>query len=197
MRQMSLVVMAIVALAISGLALAQERPAATPTPTAADAWAAYGSAGPEHAALARRVGSWEVTARTWSAPGATPREAMGSSEWQAILGGLFFEERFELKLPEGTYAARGIAGFDRIRNQYVSIWVDDSGTAILHSEGEADATGKVLTFASDSPDPVNGTFHKIRTVETEVDADSWTMDAYRTGTDGREYRSAQFTYRRR
>lgn len=189
-----------VALLVTVLApppLPGQAPIATPTPTTVEAWAAYGSAGPEHAVLARRVGSWDVTIRTWSAPGATPREKTGHSEWQAILGGLFFEERFEIPSPEGAYTARGLAGFDRLRRSYVSTWVEADGTAILHSEGRADATGKILTFASDSPDPVHGTVKKIRTVETEVDARTWTMEAYRTDVSGREYRSAEFVYHRR
>jgi hypothetical protein len=178
-------------------ALAQNAPAPSPTPTRAEAWAAYGTPGPEHAVLARRVGSWDVAVRSWSAPGATPRESAGRSEWQALLGGRYFEERFEVSSASGTYRAVGVAGFDKIRKRYVSTWIDDSGTAILHSEGSADPTGEVLTFTSDSPDPVAGTIGTIRTVETEVDERTWTMEAYRTDADGREYRSAVFTYRRR
>lgn len=44
---------------------------------------------------------------------------------------------------------------------------------------------------------VGGTIGTVRTVETEVDERTWTMEAYRTDADGREYRSAVFTYRRR
>jgi hypothetical protein len=187
----------LLAVLVAAPLLAQEPPATARTPTKAEAWAAYGSPGPEHAVLARRVGSWEVTVRSWPAPDAPPRESKGRSEWQALLGGLFFEERFEISSPAGTYTARGIAGFDKIRKRYVATWIDDSGTAILHSEGSADASGKVLTFASDSPDPVSGTMRTIRTVETEVDAGTWTMEAYRADATGQEFRSAVFTYRRR
>jgi hypothetical protein len=178
-------------------ALAQPTPAPTVPDTTEAARAAYGSPGPEHAVLARRVGSWEVTVRSWSAPGATPRESKGTSQWRALLGGRFFEERFEIPSPDGGYSAIGVAGFDKIRKRYVSTWIDDSGTAILHSIGGADPTGRVLTFASDYPDPVHGAVTTIRTVETEVDERTWTMEAYRPDAAGKEYRSAVFTYRRR
>lgn len=186
-----------VAVLSSSPAPAQQSPVPTASPTAAQAWAAYGAPGPEHAVLARRVGSWHVTVQSWRAPGATPRESNGTARWQALLGGRFFEEQFEIVTPDGTYSAIGVAGFDTIRRRYVSTWIDNEGTAILHSTGTADPTGRVLTFASDSPDPVRGEVHQIRTVETEVDADTWTMEAYRTDSSGREYRSAVFTYRRR
>lgn len=198
MRSVSSALLAICATMLSGLfASAQQQPAQAPTPTAAEAWAAYGTPGPEHAVLARRVGSWDVAVRTWSAPDAEPRESKGRSEWQPLLGGRFFEERLEIAAPGGTHEARGVSGFDKLRKQYVSTWMDDDGTSILHSVGSADSTGKVLTFSSESPDPVHGIMGTIRTVETEVDATTWTMEAYRSDQTGREYKAAVFTYHRR
>ncbi|HNX50284.1 MAG TPA: DUF1579 family protein [Thermoanaerobaculaceae bacterium] len=198
MRSVNSALLATCATMLSGLfASAQQQPAQTPTPTAAEAWAAYGTPGPEHAVLARRVGSWDVTVRAWSAPDASPRESKGRSEWQPLLGGRFFEERFEVTRPNGRYEARGLAGFDKIRKQYVSTWIDGGGTSILRSVGTADPTGKILTFSSESPDPVHGTVGTIRTVETEVDATTWTMEAFRPDQAGHEYRSAVFTYHRR
>lgn len=178
-------------------ASAQQTPPPAATPSASEAWTAYATPGPEHAVLARRVGSWDVTVQSWRAPDAAPRESKGTSQWRALLGERFFEERFEIVTPDGTYSAIGVAGFDKIRRRYVSTWIDNEGTAILHSTGTADTAGKVLTFASDTPDPVRSEVRQIRTVETEIDANTWTMEAYRTDPTGREYRSAIFTYRRR
>lgn len=94
--------------------------------------------GPEHANLQAFVGTWELTVEGV--------KEKGSAEIKPILGGRFITE--DVKVPFGgiNMEWHGVLGYDRGKKQYTGIWFDNMGNTTKSDSGEADKTGRVISF---------------------------------------------------
>jgi hypothetical protein len=109
--------------------------------------------GPQHAQLAKAVGKWNQACTSWE-PGVTePEVSASASEIKSILGG-----RFVLETMKGTmnwgggpkpFEGVGIHGYDNAKQKYFYLWLDSMGTGYMIGEGDADASGKVITYMSE------------------------------------------------
>ncbi len=158
---------------------------------------AYAALGPEHALLAKRVGTWDYTITMWMAPDAPPSESAGTCESTLILGGRFIKDSVTGNFHGQEFLGIGIAGYDNIKKKYVATWLDSMGTGIMNAEGSASADGKTITYATEYSCPImNGTRHS-KTVETYIDHDHWTMESYESTPDGKEFKMMEIKYTRR
>ena len=94
--------------------------------------------GPEHANLKAFAGTWELTI--------DGVKEKGSAEIKSILGGRFITE--DVKLPFGNFNMdwHGVIGYDRVKKQYTGVWFDNTGNTTKSDTGEADGTGRILSF---------------------------------------------------
>jgi hypothetical protein len=94
--------------------------------------------GPEHTNLMAFVGTWELTMEGV--------EKKGSAEIKSILGGRFITE--DVKLPFGDFDMdwHGVIGYDRGKKQYTGVWFDNMNNTTQSSSGEADKTGRIVSF---------------------------------------------------
>lgn len=92
----------------------------------------------EYANLSAFVGTWELTVH-----GAKEK---GTAEIKPILGGRFFTE--DVKIPFGNISMEwhGVYGYDQATKQYTGVWFDNMANTTISDSGEADMTGRVLTF---------------------------------------------------
>lgn len=92
----------------------------------------------EYANLRAFVGTWELTVE-----GAKEK---GSAEIKPILGGRFYTE--DVKIPFGNINMEwhGVYGYDRAKKHYTGIWFDNMANTTISGSGEADMTGRILTF---------------------------------------------------
>jgi hypothetical protein len=113
--------------------------------------------GSEHKLLAEMAGEWDVeTTMWWGAPDAPPSKSKGKASQKMILGGRYLQGDFEGEAMGRPMKGLGLTGYDNFNKKYVSVWIDDLGTAVTTSEGSADASGKVLTFNGKMDDPGTG-----------------------------------------
>ncbi len=93
---------------------------------------------PEQKNLSFFVGTWEL-----SVEGV---EKKGHAEIQPILGGRFITE--DVKLPFGDFDMEwhGVIGHNEGKKQYSGIWFDNADNTTHSSSGEADESGRVITF---------------------------------------------------
>jgi Protein of unknown function (DUF1579) len=112
------------------------------------AWGDQGKPGPEHERLRALVGKWEL-----SAAGTKDK---GTAEYKSILGGRFVTEEVKLPLAGFTIEWLGVYGYDRQKKKYTAVWVDSLDTTTEAAQGDADASGKVLTFTGEHADPRTG-----------------------------------------
>ena len=97
-----------------------------------------GDLGPELANLQAFVGTWELTVEGV--------KEKGSAQIKSILGGRFITE--DVKVPFGTISMEwhGVLSYDRVKKQYTGVWFDNAGNTTLSGSGEADKTGRILSF---------------------------------------------------
>jgi hypothetical protein len=115
-----------------------------------------GTPGDSHKALEPLVGEWNADVRCWHNPGGAPTASKGTSKAEWTLGGRFLREEFSGEMMGKPFRGIGLTGFDNQKQKYVSVWTDDMSTAIMTSEGTADASGKTITFTSKMDCPVTG-----------------------------------------
>jgi hypothetical protein len=87
-------------------------------------------------------------------------------------------------------------GFDNLRRQHVSAWIDDMNTAMMHGYGTPDAAGRVITWQFEFIDPMTNKPTTCRHVTTIESDDRYTYEIFDKTPDGKEFRSVLLTYER-
>jgi Protein of unknown function (DUF1579) len=151
-------------------------------------------AGPEHALLAKQVGTWDAVVEMMPV-GAPPSTATGV-ERNRMVGGLWLVTDFESRMVGQPFHGHGTSGYDPARRRYVSCWVDTFGTSLYLGESTYDAATRTLTGVMEGPDDA-GQPMKMKTVTEYKDDDTRVVTMYMAGPDGKEVPSMRATYRRR
>jgi len=153
--------------------------------------------GEAHKVLAPLAGKWTYVSKFWMSPDAPAEESTGTSQDDLIYGG-----RFLMQVVKGTMAGKpfeglGFTGYDNIKQEYVSIWLDGMATGVMTSSGQYDAATKSITETGANSCPLTGEKdRKGRSVSTLVDNDHKTYTAYSTGADGKETKMMEIAYTR-
>jgi hypothetical protein len=112
--------------------------------------------GPEHAKLATLEGHWTTVYHVMPAPGMKPMDLPGSADFRVILGGEWIEGDTELRMGEKKVMGRAMYGFDRFKQRYVFLFVQESDTQPLFGYGVPDETGARITFTVPMDVPMAG-----------------------------------------
>jgi hypothetical protein len=196
-------VCAVVLMAISGSALAQDAGAAKPKPGGkqpdpAAMMAAYEKAaapGDQHKQLQKMVGKWSIALKTWMAPGQPPTETAGTATVKSLLGDRFVQMEVASTFMGKPFNGIGIHGYDNTKKKYVGTWIDSMSTGIMRSEGTADATGKVLTAQATASDPLTGKESKMRIVQ-KWESDDKIVEEFFEKRGPKEQKVMEITYTR-
>jgi hypothetical protein len=160
-------------------------------------WKQLNALGPQHKELAKSVGRWDTLTRIWMAPNAPPTESKGKSECRLIYGGRYLVSDFKGEMMGEPFEGMAIDGYDNAKKKYVSIWLDSGSTCIVMLTGEADASGKVITYTGKVDDPMTGQKDKpIRSVVRLQSDDKFMFEWYETGPDGKEAKTMEIEYAR-
>lgn len=150
---------------------------------------AAGRPGPHHDALKPLAGNWEGFVEITMAPGQEPMKmpATISREW--IMDGRFMKEAVKSETDDGPFNGMGLVGFNNVDGVYESMWVDNTGTAILTETGTYDVEKKTFRFYSSHRDPASG---KLNMGHVELDLSNpnrHVMTGWRIGPDGKAFKS--------
>jgi hypothetical protein len=113
--------------------------------------------GPEHEALARLAGEWDLRILGWPAPGAEPFEVTGRAVNRTILGGRFLESRSTSTVGGETTESISIHGFDRRHGEYTIIGLDTFGTYWVTAQGPRAEDGRIVMRGTDDMVTLNHT----------------------------------------
>ncbi|MFO1078216.1 MAG: DUF1579 family protein [Planctomycetota bacterium] len=142
--------------------------------------------GPEHAALARFAGSWDVTFEVIG-PEGVARSTNAQSEVVVAYGGFWLVEDVHGTFAGAPFAGHGVLGFDPSRQVCVRTWIDGMVPAPMQTEGTFDVDGKVLTMQGTGPD-LHGLPAKVHSVFIWLDRDHGAGDVQMTAADGNKTR---------
>jgi len=103
---------------------------------------------------------------------------------------MFFDGRYLHGDFSGSFMGKpfkghGLWAYDRFKQKYVSLWIDDMSTMVMISEGTADSSGKVITVTGKCPDPATGKELTMKQVLTVTDNDHHTYESYQS-QDGKD-----------
>jgi hypothetical protein len=164
---------------------------------AMEAWMKYATPGPNHKLLEPFVGSWTIATTWWEAPGAPAQKSTGTAETAWVLGGRFIHEKVTGEMMGMPFEGIGYTGYDNYKKHFIGTWMDAMGTMVMISTGQADASGKVLTFTSTMDDVVSGKSMSVREVARVVDANKHVFEMYGPDKSGKEFKTMEIVYTRK
>ena len=159
-------------------------------------WQEASTPNENHQVLQDLVGSWNYTMKFWMSPEAAPEESAGTSDVKSIMGGRFIEQAVNGTHMGQPFQGEGIVGYDNVKEEYQSIWIDSMGTGMMSASGSYDAAAKAMTETGSFSCPMKGGPLGYRAVTKIIDANTHTYEMYMTGPEGKEFRSMEITYTR-
>ena len=162
-------------------------------------WMEAATPGEYHKALEHLIGKWDLATKMWmDGPDKPPTEAKGTSEVKWILGGRYTLEEMKGQIMGMPHNGMGITGYDNFRKQYVSFWIDNTSTAMYNSQGEFDASKKVITSLGKMDEPMTGEKDKtVKYVLQIVDKDKHVFSVYDLVGTANEFKVVEITYTRK
>lgn len=167
--------------------------------TATKAWMDYATPGDMHQMLAKSDGVWNGANTTWMENGAKPMTSTSEATNKMI-----FEGRYQISEHKGNFMGMpfegmSIVGYDNSKKKFISTWIDNMGTGIMHGEGDWNPSTKSIEFKGKMTDPARpGKDCEVREVYTFVDDNTQKLEMY--GPDsktGKEYKTMEIKYTRK
>lgn len=144
-----------------------------------EAWMAANQPGPEHEVLQRMVGDW-----TWTSTSPMGESSEGTMHAESIFDGRYVLHHWNGSFGEMDFEGHGVDGYDTMKGEYVSGWIDNFSTGVMTSHGECtndDCSESVSWSKSTGPD---GKVHKSKSHMAWDGADSFTMTMYMVPEEG-------------
>ena len=178
------------ALACTMPAKAQEKKPGAPDSAAMAAmmekWMEVSTPGEQHKQMNKMAGKWK-TVNTMMMDPSKPETTEGTMEASSILDGRFVSYVYKGSVMGMPFEGHGTSGYDKMKKQYVSSWVDNMGTMMMNATGAGSPDGKVITYTGVMDDPMTGARdQKFREVLTWKSDDSFTFEMYSAMLGGQE-----------
>ncbi len=178
-------------------AFAQDKQPAADQKAMMDAMMKAMTPGDAHKLLAPTVGNFDAKVTMWQAPGAPPSVDTGTMESKWILGNRYVEERFSGNFMGMPFNGIGYTGYDNVKKQYWSTWIDNMSTGVMTSAGATSDNGKSWKFTGTMADPMSGKDMVAESRLTIADADHHTMEMWGPGPDGKMFKMMEIAYSRK
>lgn len=154
-----------------------------------------GTPGAGHEVLKSFEGEWTVTSKSWMKPGDKPQQSAGTSSFSWVLGGRFLKQDFKGNWGGEDFTGLGYVGYDNVKKEYVSAWMDSMSTGIAQAKGQYDAATKTITDQGSFSCPIKGTVN-FRSEWKILDKDKFSFSMYMPDPSGKEFRSMEMLYKR-
>ncbi|HET7498471.1 MAG TPA: DUF1579 domain-containing protein [Candidatus Eisenbacteria bacterium] len=152
--------------------------------------------GPEHAALNPLAGSWKTVTKMWNSPSGEPVTSEGTCERSWIMGGRYLVANYKGDFAGMAFEGMEVLGYDNMKKQYVSSWVDNMGTGIMMTQGPSmDPATHSYTLSGTMIGP-SGQETTAREVTNIVDGNTYTMTMF-ASDHGQEQKMMEITYSRK
>jgi hypothetical protein len=161
------------------------------------AWMTAATPGEMHAMLAKDEGEWEGEVTSWMDPKAPAQKSKSIATNKMVLGG-----RFQLSEHKGCFGGMpfegmSMVGYDNIKKVFMSGWVDNMGTTMMHMEGPWDPVTKTIHLSGICTNPMDGKQMNVREDFMYVDANTQKMVMYGPDMAGKEYKTMEIVFTRK
>ncbi len=152
--------------------------------------------GPEHEQLAKLVGRWDASVTHWAKEGEAPQSIKGKAEIAAQYDGRYFVEKFSGDMGGKAFEGTGITGYDRLAQEYVTLWYDNMSTAIVRMTGRSADNGRTVDCRGTGICQTEHIPIELRHVVRQDSDDRFTVEMYRKA-NGIERKTMEIAYSRR
>ncbi|WP_370899028.1 DUF1579 domain-containing protein [Chryseobacterium gossypii] len=169
------------------------------TATANKAWMEFATPGDMQKMLAKYDGSWTGETTMWMEKGGKPMTSQSECTNKMVFGGRYQVSDHKGSFMGMPFEGMSITGYDNAKKKFVSTWIDNMGTGIMHAEGEWNPSKKAIEFKGKMTDPTRpGKDCDFREVYTFNDDNNHTMEMY--GPDwktGEEFKTMEIKFVRK
>lgn len=159
-------------------------------------WMATMQTGKYHERLAYFLGDWSTTATM--SMGGPPEKIEGKATFRWLMDGRWLAQETDMPMMGMQMKGFGISGYDNFKHQYVGMWVDSMGTAMLTMQGNIDRTGKVIVEYGTMDEPGLEQVGKMAKYVTRiVDSDTFVFEIHDLDIIGGETKVMEITYHRK
>jgi hypothetical protein len=155
--------------------------------------------GPEHERLAKEVGTWDATIKSWmQGPQSEPTVSQGVETVKLQPGGLWLISEFEGKFGDMAFHGNGQSGYDPLKKKYVGTWVDSMSASLMMMEGDYDADSKTMTMHAKGQDPSGKPYEaKMTSVQPDENSRVFTMSMKSDESKGEYVKMMEISYKKR
>jgi len=149
------------------------------------AWMEYMTPGKHHEMMAKTVGEWKTITKMWMDPSAEPMVSEGTTVYEMIMGGRYLKSTHSAVMMGQPFEGMMIQGYDNVKKEFVSTWIDNMGTGIMFSSGKYDEPTQSITFEGSMVDPATGRDTKYKEIVKIIDQNKhiWEMYDLSKGTE--------------
>ncbi|MCB0272818.1 MAG: DUF1579 domain-containing protein [Bdellovibrionales bacterium] len=152
-----------------------------------------------HKKLDAFVGNWTYTGKFWMDPSQKKPEVMtGTNENEWILGGRFLQAKAtgEATNEWPAFEGMGLTGYDNVKQEYTSTWVDNMSTSTMSAAASFDDKAKTLTEEGSYFCPMTKSERHYRAMWKVTGKDSYKYISYMKDENGKEYKAMEIDYKR-
>jgi len=161
------------------------------------AWQDFMTPGDNHKWLEKSNGTWEAEVSQWMDPAAPPTKAKAVNVQSSMLGGRYVISKFTSTMMGQPMEGMSTTGYDNGKKMFVSTWIDNLGTGIVHMSGNVDAATNTLNLKGHQTDPMTGKDSEMREEMKMIDDNTYTMTLYGAGMDGKEMKFMEGTFKKK
>lgn len=162
--------------------------------TAMKNWQMYATPGDAHKMMASWDGTWNAEVTSWEKPGAAPHTSKGKQVNKTVFNGLYQKSTFSGDMMGMPFQGESTTAYDNHKKVFVSSWIDNMGSGIMHMEGPWDEASKTMTLNGKMVNPATGEECAYRQTMKIVDDKNHVMEMFGPDTEGKEFKVMEIKY---
>lgn len=151
-----------------------------------------GTPGEHHKLLASAAGEWKAHTRFMMQPGQF-EEGEGVMWSKPILDGRYFMGHFKSEFMGMPFEGYALNGYDNVKKEYFSIWIDSMSTGVMHMTGQMEGDTIVYHGTAVMPAPMGEVEMKMEVSHPEDDV---MHDTFYKKLGGQWVKDGEITYTR-
>lgn len=155
-------------------------------------WQQIAAPGANHKYLEQFAGQWQAEGKSWMKPGDKPTIGQSEIKCEMIMQGRYLKCDYKGTMMGMPYEGMMIIGYDNYKKQFMTMWIDSTGTGFYPTAGNLDQTGKIRTETGEWDDFMTGGKVSVKIVTTLIDADKYLFEMFMVDTaTGKEFKNME------